>query len=54
MSEKINYQKIIDSIPDDVLIQIAESDWNSLELLCVGISIDYQLLKEGNEVNKIN
>ena len=54
MSEKSSYQKVMDSIPDDVLIQIAKDDWDSLELLCIGLSIDHQLLKEESELNKIN
>ena len=36
------------SIPDDVLVDITLNDWKSLEALCVGYTLDLQLLKEGN------
>ena len=36
------------SIPDEVLVEIALKDWESLEMLCQSLSIDIQLLKEGN------
>jgi hypothetical protein len=35
-----------DSIPDDVLIQIAMNDWESLERLCIALTLDIQLIKE--------
>ena len=34
------------SIPDDLLIQIAEKDWESLKRLCDALTLDIQLLKE--------
>ena len=40
--------KFFYSIPDDVLVNIALNDWESLEALCAGLSIDLNLLKEEN------
>jgi hypothetical protein len=34
------------SIPDDVLAKIAFYDWESLERLCIALTLDIQLLKE--------
>lgn len=34
------------SIPDDLLVEIAMYDWESLEKLCMALSVDLQLLKE--------
>jgi len=34
------------SIPDDLLAEIALKDWESLEKLCVALTIDLQLLRE--------
>lgn len=36
------------SIPDELLVEIATYDWGSLEKLCVALTIDLQLIKEGN------
>lgn len=36
------------SIPDDLLVQIAMYDWESLEKLCSALTVDLQLIKEGN------
>jgi len=36
------------SIPDDVLIQIATYDWESLERLCIALTLDLHFLTEGN------
>ena len=33
-------------LPDNVLVEIAENDWEGLELLCKALSIDLQLEKE--------
>ena len=35
-----------DSIPDDVLIQIAMNDWEALNRLCMALTLDIQLIKE--------
>jgi len=40
--------KFFYSIPDDVLVNIALNDWESLEALCAGLSIDLYLLEEKN------
>ena len=37
------------SLPDDVLIQIALNDWQSLEQLCTALTLDIQLLNESYE-----
>ena len=34
------------SIPDDVLAKIAFYDWESLERLCIALTLGIQLLKE--------
>jgi hypothetical protein len=38
-----------DSIPDDVLINIAMDDWGALKRLCIALTLDLQLVKEQNE-----
>jgi hypothetical protein len=38
--------KFFQTIPDDILIQIAINDWGSLERLCFALTLDIQLLKE--------
>ena len=37
------------SIPDDVLAKIAFYDWESLERLCIALTLDIQLLKESTQ-----
>jgi len=39
------------SIPDDLLVEIAVKDWESLEMLCIALTMDLQLLKEGKNEN---
>jgi len=34
------------TIPDELLMQIAINDWELLERLCFALTIDVQLLKE--------
>jgi hypothetical protein len=34
------------SIPDDLLVEIALKDWESLEKLCTALTLDLQLLRE--------
>ena len=51
MSKTSNQQKqgvfkFFQTIPDDILIQIAINDWGSLERLCFALTLDIQLLKE--------
>ena len=40
------------SIPDDLLIQIAENDWESLEAICSALTLDIQLLKEQGKLDE--
>ena len=40
------------SIPDDILAKIAQYDWEALEHLCIGLTLDIQLLVEEIERNK--
>jgi hypothetical protein len=46
MKNKMSTISFFDSIPDDVLIQIAMNDWESLERLCIALTLDIQLIKE--------
>jgi hypothetical protein len=34
------------TIPDELLMKIAINDWESLERLCLALTVDIQLLKE--------
>jgi hypothetical protein len=38
-------------IPDDLLLQIVTYDWESLEKLCIALTLDIQLLKEEVSLN---
>jgi hypothetical protein len=42
------------SIPDDLLVEIAVKDWESLEMLCIALTMDLQLLKEEKNENISN
>ena len=42
------------SIPDDILVEIALNDWESLKVLCSALAIDFQMLKENNYENSSN
>lgn len=48
MGDAINF---FHSIPDDILVDITLNDWSSLEALCVGYTLDLQLIEEGNNEN---
>jgi hypothetical protein len=37
------------SIPDEILAKIAFYDWESLERLCIALTLDIQLLKESSQ-----
>jgi len=37
------------NIPDDLLIQIATYDWESLERLCIALSLDLHFLAENKD-----
>jgi hypothetical protein len=49
MKTKMSAISFFDSIPDDVLIQIATNDWGALKRLCIALTIDIQLINE--EIN---
>jgi len=34
------------SLPDDLMVQIAVNDWEALESLCIALTLDYQLVTE--------
>ena len=34
------------SIPDEVLVKIAQYDWDALESLCIALTLDFQLIEE--------
>jgi hypothetical protein len=34
------------SLPDDLMVQIATNDWEALESLCVALTLDYQMVAE--------
>jgi len=38
--------EFFESIPNDVLVKIALYDWDSLERMCVALTLDIQILKE--------
>lgn len=38
--------EFFESIPNDLLIQIAYNDWGALERLCVALTLDIQLVNE--------
>jgi hypothetical protein len=46
MKTKMSAISFFDSIPDDVLIQIATNDWEALNRLCMALTLDIQLIKE--------
>lgn len=46
MNIKKGVFEFFQTIPDDVLMQIAINDWESLERLCLALTLDIQLLKE--------
>ena len=34
------------SLPDDLMVQIAINDWEALESLCIALTLDYQMVVE--------
>jgi hypothetical protein len=46
MKTKLSSVSFFDVLPDDVLVQIAMNDWESLERLCMALTLDIQLIKE--------
>lgn len=51
MKIKGGASEFFQTIPDDLLLQIAIHDWESLERLCVALTLDLQLLKEEESLN---
>ena len=51
MKIKGGASEFFQTLPDDLLIQIAMQDWESLERLCIALTIDIQLLKEESLLN---
>ena len=49
----INVQHIADeffeTIPDPVLIKMAQYDWDSLRKICIALTLDLQMIKEQEE-----
>jgi len=45
---KINGTTIefFESLPDELLVKIAQYDWEALERLCVALTLDLELLKQ--------
>jgi hypothetical protein len=48
----ISIIEIFDSLSEETLIQIADKDWESLERLCIALTLDIQLLKEEIEYSR--
>jgi len=46
MKIKGSSMEFFESIPDDVLLKIALYDWESLERICMVLTLDTQILKE--------
>jgi hypothetical protein len=46
MKIKGGASEFFQTLPDDLLLQIAMYDWESLEKLCIALTLDIQLLKE--------
>ena len=38
----------INDLPDNILIELAEVDWEALEVLCMLMSVEMQLEKKSN------
>jgi len=52
MKIKANALDIFDSLPDELLVQIAYNDPEALEELCMALTLELQLLKEKINVEK--
>ncbi len=46
MKTKLSALSFFDSIPDEVMVNIAINDWEALERLCMALTLDIQLIKE--------
>jgi hypothetical protein len=38
--------EFFESLPDDILVKIAEYDWEALERLCNALTLDLELLRQ--------
>lgn len=52
MKIKANALDIFDSLPDELLVQIAQSDPEALEELCMALTLEFQLSKEKTNIEK--
>jgi len=52
MKIKANALDIFNSLPDELLVQIAYNDPEALEELCMALTLELQLLKEKTNVEK--
>lgn len=41
-----NSIEFFQSLPDDLMVQIAINDWGALEHLCIALTLDYQMVTE--------
>jgi len=48
----ISVIEMFDSLSEETLIQIADKDWESLERLCIALTLDIQLLREEIEYSR--
>ena len=46
MKTKVSVLSFFDTIPDDVLVNVAVNDWEALERLCMALTLDIQIIKE--------
>jgi hypothetical protein len=47
-----NVIEMFNSLSEETLIQIADKDWESLERLCIALTLDIQLLREEIEYSR--
>jgi len=41
------------TIPDRVLVEMAQYDWDSLKKICIALTLELQMLKEQEERKKL-
>jgi hypothetical protein len=47
-----NVIEMFNSLSEETLVQIADKDWESLERLCIALTLDIQLLREEIEYSR--
>ena len=52
MKIKANALDILDTLPDELLVQIAQHDPEALEELCMALTLEFQLSKEKTRSKK--